>query len=42
MQAIKHIHKYFYKGHDRRTVRFGEEIDEIQQYLSELPNNIHA
>jgi hypothetical protein len=33
VRAVKYIHKYIYKGHDRATMRFGEETDEIQQYL---------
>ena len=31
--AVKYIHKYIYKGHDRATMRFGEETNKIQQYL---------
>ncbi|KAG0580812.1 hypothetical protein KC19_4G201500 [Ceratodon purpureus] len=33
VQAVKYIHKYIYKGHDRATLRIGEEQDEIKQYL---------
>ncbi|PIA42210.1 hypothetical protein AQUCO_02100228v1 [Aquilegia coerulea] len=33
VMAIKYIHKYIYKGHDRTTMVFGAENDEIQQYL---------
>ncbi|KAG0588920.1 hypothetical protein KC19_2G278400 [Ceratodon purpureus] len=33
VHAVKYIHKYIYKGHDRATLRIGEEQDEIKQYL---------
>jgi hypothetical protein len=33
IRAIKYIHKYIYKGHDRTTMEFGKDIDEIKQYL---------
>ncbi|PIA58111.1 hypothetical protein AQUCO_00500210v1 [Aquilegia coerulea] len=33
IRAIKYIHKYIYKGHDRTTMVVGAEDDEIQQYL---------
>ncbi|KAG0618503.1 hypothetical protein M758_4G069300 [Ceratodon purpureus] len=33
VQAVKYIHKYIHKGHDRATLRIGEEKDEIKQYL---------
>jgi hypothetical protein len=32
VKAIKYIHKYIYKGHDRTTLEFSGE-DEIKQYL---------
>ncbi|PIA30674.1 LOW QUALITY PROTEIN: hypothetical protein AQUCO_05400048v1 [Aquilegia coerulea] len=33
VRAVKYIHKYIYKGHDRTTMVVGAEDDEIQQYL---------
>ncbi|PIA49665.1 hypothetical protein AQUCO_01300438v1 [Aquilegia coerulea] len=33
VMAVKYIHKYIYKGHDRITMVVGAENDEIQQYL---------
>lgn len=33
VKAIKYIHKYIYKGHDRISMDFGRCRDEIQQYL---------
>src|SRR5882762_6866879 len=33
VKAIKYIHKYIYKGHDRATVGVGEDIDEIQEHI---------
>ncbi len=32
IKAIKYIHKYIYKGHDRATVEVGQQ-DEIKQYI---------
>jgi hypothetical protein len=32
VKAIKYIHKYIYKGHDRTTLEFSGD-DEIKQYL---------
>ncbi|PIA31382.1 hypothetical protein AQUCO_05000049v1 [Aquilegia coerulea] len=41
VRAVKYIHKYIYKGHDKTTMVVGAEDDEIQQYLDaryvELP-----
>jgi hypothetical protein len=34
VKSIKYVHKYVYKGHDRTTMAFGQNIDEIQQYLN--------
>ncbi|PIA53922.1 hypothetical protein AQUCO_00900472v1 [Aquilegia coerulea] len=33
VRAVKYIHKYIYKGHDRTTMVVGAEDDEIPQYL---------
>jgi hypothetical protein len=33
VQGVKYIHKYVFKGHDRTTMEFGINIDEIKQYL---------
>jgi len=33
VKAIKYIHKYIYKGHDRATVVVGKDIDEISDYI---------
>lgn len=33
VRAVKYIHKYIYKGHDRTTMQFGHEPDEIKQYI---------
>ncbi|PIA34361.1 hypothetical protein AQUCO_03800159v1 [Aquilegia coerulea] len=33
VRAVKYIHKYIYKGHDRTTMVVGAKDDEIQQYL---------
>ena len=33
IKATKYIHKYIYKGHDRTTMAFGSDQDEIKQYL---------
>jgi hypothetical protein len=33
IKSIKYMHKYIYKGHDRTTMAFGQNIDEIEQYL---------
>src|SRR6267143_100262 len=33
VKAIKYIHKYIYKGHDRATVGVGEDIDEILEHI---------
>ncbi|PIA50577.1 hypothetical protein AQUCO_01200042v1 [Aquilegia coerulea] len=33
VRAVKYIHKYIYKGHDRTTMVVGAANDEIQQYL---------
>ncbi|PIA31356.1 hypothetical protein AQUCO_05000025v1 [Aquilegia coerulea] len=33
VMAVKYIHKYIYKDHDRTTMVVGAENDEIQQYL---------
>lgn len=30
VQAVKYIHKYIYKSHDKATLRIGEEQDEIK------------
>jgi len=32
VKAVKYIHKYVYKGHDRATVQIGN-VDEIQDYI---------
>ncbi|THH13907.1 hypothetical protein EW146_g6363 [Bondarzewia mesenterica] len=32
IKAIKYIHKYIYKGHDRATLELGE-VDEIKEYV---------
>src|SRR6266436_3848816 len=34
IKAIKYIHKYIYKGHDRATLEMGEDIDEILEHIS--------
>ena len=33
VRSIKYIHKYLHKGHDRTTMEFGPNRDEVQQYL---------
>ena len=33
IRAVKYIHKYIYKGHDRTTIQFGREPDEIKRYV---------
>ena len=33
VQAVKYIHIYIYKGHDRATLKIEEEQDEIKQCL---------
>jgi len=33
LKAIKYIHKYIYKGHDRATVVVGQDVDEISDYI---------
>ena len=33
VRAVKYIHKYIYKGHDRTTMQFGKNKNDIQQYL---------
>ena len=33
VKAIKYIHKYIYKGHDRTTLRLQATTDEVQRYL---------
>jgi hypothetical protein len=34
IEAVKYIHKYIYKGHDRTTVEISEQNrDEIKEYL---------
>ena len=33
VKAIKYIHKYIYKGHDRATIAVGEDIDEILDHI---------
>ena len=33
IKAIKYIHKYIYKGHDRATLGVGEDIDEILEHI---------
>jgi len=33
VKAFKYIHKYIYKGHDRITMAFGEQNNEVSQYL---------
>jgi hypothetical protein len=33
VKAFKYIHKYIYKGHDRITMGFGTNQDEIKQFL---------
>ena len=32
VRAVKYIHKYIYKGHDRTTMVIGED-DDIKQYI---------
>jgi hypothetical protein len=34
IKSIKYMHKYIYKGHDRTTMAFGQDINEIEQYLT--------
>ena len=34
IKAIKYIHKYIYKGHNRATLEMGEDIDEILEHIS--------
>ncbi|PIA35515.1 hypothetical protein AQUCO_03500110v1 [Aquilegia coerulea] len=33
VRAVKYIHKYIYKGHDRATMVVGGTTDEIKQYI---------
>ena len=33
VHAVKYIHKYIYKGHDRTTMQFGHKPDKIKQYI---------
>ncbi len=33
MSAIKYLHKYVYKGHDRASIAVESDRDEIQEYL---------
>ena len=34
VKAIKYIHKYIYKGHDRATLEMGGDIDEILEHIN--------
>jgi hypothetical protein len=33
VKAVKYIHKYIYKGHDRTTLQVSDERDEVKEYL---------